>query len=151
MSLSLRRYTILAHFDFMRSTRLEPDASVFVLGALLSQLCEDNQWHPIAFQSRKFQPAEVTYDVHDKEMTAIVAAIKEWEHLLMSVHDEITVFSNHMNSEYFNSTKVLNCRQHRWAEFPQPFRFKVVYREGRVNEKADTLSQLRDDRPEGGG
>ena len=142
---------ILAHFDFMRSTRVEADASDFALGAILSHVCEDNRWHPIAFHSRKFQPAEVNYDVHDKEMTAIVAAFKEWEHLLMSVHDEITVFSDHKNLEYFNYTKVLNPRQHRWAEFLQPLRFKVVYREGRLNEKADTLSLRRDYRPEGGG
>ena len=141
---------ILAHFDFMRSTRVETDASDFALGAILSQLCEDNQWNPIAFHSRNFQPAEVIYDVHNKEMTAILAAFKEWEHLLMSVHDEITVFSDHKNLEYFNSTKVLNCRQHRWAEFLQPFRFRVVYREGRLNEKADTLSRRRDYRPDGG-
>ena len=136
--------SILAHCDFMRSTRLETDASDFALGAILSQLCEDNRWHPIAFHSRKFQPTEVNYDVHDKEMMAIAAAFKEWEHLLMSVHDEITVFSDHKNLEYFNSTKVLNCRQHRWAEFLQPFRFNVVYREGCLNEKADTLSRRRD-------
>ena len=142
---------ILAHFDFMRSTQLETDASNFALGAIRSQLCEDNRWQPIVFHSRKFQPAEVNYDVHNKEMTAIVATFKEWEHLLMSVHDEITVFSDHKNLEYFNSTKVLNRRPHRWAEFLQPFRFKVVYQEGRLNEKADTLSRRRDYRPEGGG
>ena len=142
---------ILAHFDFMRSTQLETDASDFVLGAILSQLCEDNRWHPIPFHSLKFQAAEVNYDVHDKEMTALVATFKEWEHLLMSAHDEITVFSDHKNLEYFNSTKVLNRRQHCWAEFLQPFRFKVVYREGRPNEKADTLSRRRDYPPEGGG
>ena len=68
---------ILAHFDFMRSTRLKTDASDFALGAILSQLCEDNRWHPIAFHSWKFKPAEVNYDVHNKEMTAIVAAFKE--------------------------------------------------------------------------
>ena len=107
--------------------------------------------HPIAFHSRKFQPAEVNYDVDNKEMTAIVAAFREWEHLLMSVHDEITVFSDHKNLEYFYSTKVLNLRQHRWAEFLQPFRFKVVYWEGRLNEMADTLSRRRDYRPEGRG
>ena len=45
-------------------------------------------------------------------MTALVAAFKEWEHQLMSVHDEITVFSDNKNLEYFNSTKVLNRRQH---------------------------------------
>jgi len=142
---------ILAHFDHTRFTRVETDASDFALGAILSQLCEDNKWHPIAFHSRKFQPAEVNYDVHDKEMTAIVVAFKEWEHLLMSVKHEVTIFTDHKNLEYFNTTKVLNRRQHRWAEFLQPFNFKVVYREGRLNEKADTLSRRRDYRPEEGG
>ena len=142
--------------DFIRSREDKtiwserPRYSDFALGAILSQLCEDIRWHPIAFHSRNFQPAEVNYDVPDEEMTAIVAAFKEWEHLPMSVHDEITVFSDHKNLEYFNSTKVLNRSQHRWAEFLQPFRFKVVYREGRLNEKADTLSRRRDYRPEEG-
>ena len=84
-------------------------------------------------------------------MSAIVAAFKEWEHLLMSVHDEITMFSDYKNLEYFNCTKVLNRRQHPWAEFLQPFRFKVVYQEGCLNEKADTSSRRRDYCPEGGG
>ena len=96
-----REGPILAHFDFMRSTRVETDASDFALGAILSTLCEDNRWHPIAFHSRKFQPAKVNYDVHDKEMTAIVAPLKGWEHLLMSVHDEIMVFSDPKNPEFF--------------------------------------------------
>jgi hypothetical protein len=84
-------------------------------------------------------------------MTAIMAAFKEWEHLLRSVEDQVVVYSDHKNLEYFNSSKILNRRQHRWAEFLQPFNFKVIYREGRLNEKADTLSRRRDYRPEGGG
>ena len=70
---------ILTHFDETRSTKLETDASDIALGAVLSQLCVDEPWHPIAFHSRKFAPADVNYDVHDKEMTAIVAAFREWE------------------------------------------------------------------------
>jgi hypothetical protein len=142
---------ILAHFNHTQSTCVETDASDFALGAILSQKCDDGKWHPIAFHSRKFQPAEVNYDVHDKEMTAIVVAFKEWEHLLMSVDDEVMVYTDHKNLEYFNTTKTLNRRQHRWAEFLQPFRFRVVYREGRLNAKADILSRRRDYRPEGGG
>ena len=45
---------ILAHFDHTHFTRVEMDASDFALGAILSQLREDNKWHPIAFPSRKF-------------------------------------------------------------------------------------------------
>jgi len=68
----------------------------------------------------------------------------------MSVYDQILVYTNHKNLEYFNITKTLNRRQHRWAEFLQPFNFKVIYREGRLNEKAHALSRRRDYGPEGG-
>jgi len=68
---------ILTHFDDSRPTRLETDASDFALGAVQSQLCEDEKWHPVAFHSRKLSPAEINYDMHDKEMAAIVATFKE--------------------------------------------------------------------------
>src|SRR5712691_10200420 len=84
-------------------------------------------------------------------MMAIMAAFREWEHVLRSTMDQVVVFLDHKNMEYFNSSKILNRRQHCWAEFLQPFNFKVVYREGRLNEKADVLSRGRDYRPEGGG
>jgi len=73
---------ILTHFDETRPTKLETDASDFALGAVLSQLCEDERWYPVAFHSQMFAPAEVNYDVHDKEMTAIVAALREGEYML---------------------------------------------------------------------
>jgi len=82
---------ILTHFDDTRPTKLETDASDFALGAVLSQLCKDEKWHPIAFHNRKCSPAEINYDVHDKEMAAIVAAFKEWAYMLMSVDDQILV------------------------------------------------------------
>jgi len=78
-----------------------------------------------------------------------VAAFREWAYILMSVDDQILVYTDHKNLEYFNTPKTLNCRQHRGAEFLQPFNFKVIYREGRFHEKADALSRRRDYRPEG--
>ena len=142
--------SILTHFDDTRPTKLETDASDFGLGAVLSQLCEDEKCHPVAFHIRKFSPAEINYDVHDKEMAAIVAALKEWEYMLMSVDDHILVYTDHKNLEYFNTTKTLNRRQHRWAEFLQPFNFKVIYREGWLNENRDAFSRHRDYGPERG-
>jgi len=69
---------ILTHFDDTGPTKLETDARNFALGAVLSQLCEDEKWHHVDFHSRKFSPAEINYDVNDKEMAAIVAPFKEW-------------------------------------------------------------------------
>ena len=83
-------------------------------------------------------------------MTAIVAAFREWEYMMRSVEEQITVYTDHKNLKYFNTTKILNRRQHRWAEFLQSFNFKVVYRERRLNEKADALCRRRDYSPEVG-
>jgi len=65
---------IMTHFDESCQTRLETDASDIALGAVLSQVCADERWHPVAFHSRKFWQAEINYDVLDKEMGAIVTA-----------------------------------------------------------------------------
>jgi len=83
-------------------------------------------------------------------MAAIVAASKEWAYMLMSVDDQILVYTDHKKLEYFNTTKTLNRRQHHWAEFLQPFNFKVIYGEGWLNQKADALSRRRYYGPEGG-
>jgi hypothetical protein len=123
---------------------VETDASDFALGAVLSQIQETKRLHPVAYHSRKFKPAEINYDVHDKEMLAIVTAFKEWEHMLKSVADEITVYTDHKNLEYFATSKVLTRRQARWAEHLAEFNFKVIYRPGEKNTKADVLSRRWD-------
>ena len=33
---------------------------------------------PVAYWSRKMTPAEKNYDVHDKELLALVMAVKHW-------------------------------------------------------------------------
>jgi hypothetical protein len=52
---------------------------------------------------------ELNYDIHDKEMLAIVSAFTEWRRYLEGAEHPILVFSDHNNLECFNRTKVLNC------------------------------------------
>ena len=111
----------MVHFLSGRPTVIETDASDYVLGAVMSQECEDGRLHPVTFHSRKFKPAEINYDIYDKEMLAIVAALKEWEHMLKSCQEEFVVFTDHKNLEYFASSKVLSRHQTRWAEFLSEF------------------------------
>jgi len=59
------------------------------------------------------------------------------------------VFTDHINLEYFNTTKLLNRRQARWAEILSPFNFKIVYYPGEKIGKADTLSRRVDPALEG--
>ena len=54
------------------------DASDFAVGAVLSQ-DKGNGPHPVAFESRKMNPAEKNYAAHEKELLAIVHALKKWK------------------------------------------------------------------------
>ena len=54
---------------------METDASDLALGACITQE-QNGQWHPIAYYSRKFSGPEERYDVHDKELIAIVNALE---------------------------------------------------------------------------
>jgi len=142
-----KRFTkppILAHFQFDRRKMLETDASDYAKGSVLSQAEPDGKWHPLAFYSKKFSPAEINYDIHDKEMSAIVDSFKQWEHWLIGSLHPILVYTDHKNLEYFTTTKVLNRRQARWADYLSLFDFKIIYRPGRENGKADALSRRAD-------
>ncbi|MBW0525106.1 hypothetical protein O181_064821 [Austropuccinia psidii MF-1] len=66
---------ILAHFNPSLPTIVETDASDYALGAVLSQV-NDSGKHPIAFDSHKLLPAELNYEIHDKELLDIVWALK---------------------------------------------------------------------------
>jgi hypothetical protein len=121
------------HFHPEKPTVLETDASDFAVDAVLSQVQETKRLHPVAYHSRK--PAKINYDVHDKEMLAIVTAFKEWEHMLKSVAGAITVYTDHKNLEYFATSKVLTRRQARWSEHLAEFNFKVITDPARKTRK----------------
>ena len=47
------------------------------------------------------------------------------------------------------TTKQLNYRMARWADFLSEFNFKIMYRPGRQGEKPDTLTRRSQDLPKG--
>ncbi|MBW0505913.1 hypothetical protein O181_045628 [Austropuccinia psidii MF-1] len=61
---------ILSHFNPSLPTIVETDASYYALVAVLSQV-NDLENHPIAFDSCKLLPAELNYEIHDKEILCI--------------------------------------------------------------------------------
>jgi len=130
---------------------IETDALDFTIGAVLSQRDEENRLHPVAFHSRKFQPAEINYEIHDKELLAVVDAFKHWRRYCEGATHQVQVCSDHQNLEYFTTTKVLNRRQARWAQELAGIDFRIYYRPGTQNGKPDALSRRSEYRPEKGG
>ena len=87
--------------------------------------------------------AEQNYEIHDKEMLAIIRALQEWRAELegLQTKERFQVLTDHRSLEYFMTTKKLNARQARWAEFLSRFYFLIKYRPGRQNTLADALSR----------
>src|SRR4051795_5250317 len=94
----------------------ETDASDYAMGAILSQRGEDEHLHPCAFMSKSFSPAEINYEVYDKEMLAIITSFKEWRIYLEGTLEPIIVYTDHENLQFFMTTKILSRCQARWAE-----------------------------------
>ena len=63
------------------------------------------------------QDAECNYDIHDKELLAVVQALKEWKRYTRGSPRPIQVFTDHKNLVTFMLTKELSERQGRWQEF----------------------------------
>ncbi|KAK3569110.1 hypothetical protein QTP86_022143 [Hemibagrus guttatus] len=102
-----------------------------------------------AFYSRKLTTAEANYDVGNRELLAIKAALEEWRHWLEGARHPFQVLTDHRNPEYLHGAKRLNPRQARWALLFTRFPFMVTYRPGSKNGKADALSRKfeRADKP----
>jgi len=95
---------ILAHFYLEQETVIETDASDFALGAILSQF-QDKRLHQVAFHSQKLNSAERNYEIHDKELLAILEAFMEWKHYLYGADMPITVYTDYQNLHHFLTTK----------------------------------------------
>src|SRR5271154_1896941 len=89
-------------------------------------------------------PAELNYDIYDKELLAIVEAFKQWRAYLEGASHTIQVYSDHNNLQYFTTTKQLSHRQARWSELLASFDFTICYRPGRLGEKPDALTRRPD-------
>jgi len=142
---------IVAYFNATKIVISETDASDFAIGAILSQRDEEGRLHPVAFHSRKFQPAEINYKIHDKELLAIVDTFTHWCRYYEGATNQVQVFSDHQNVEYFTTTKILNRRQARWAQELSSIDFRINYRPGNRNGKPHALSRCSDYHPEKGG
>jgi len=89
--------------------RVEVDSSDFAMGAVLSQQSTaDGKWHPVAFYSKSLSSVERNYEIHNKEMLAIIRVLEEWRHFLEGATHPVEIWTDHKNLEYFMTAKKLN-------------------------------------------
>ncbi|KAG5726372.1 hypothetical protein E4T56_gene18941 [Termitomyces sp. T112] len=101
---------------------VEADSSDFATGAVLSQQSlEDRKWHPVAFYSKSLNMVEQNYEIHDKEMLAIIQSFEEWQHFLEGMQHKF-----------------------KWSPYLTNFDFSLHHKPGQSMGKPDALSQRVD-------
>jgi hypothetical protein len=99
---------ILVLWDSSWETHIEVDASGFATGGALLQKLPDGHWHPVAFRSASMQPAERVYEIYNKEMLAIISALRDWRHFLKGLPEPFVIVTDHSNLEFWKRKPVLS-------------------------------------------
>ena len=139
MKRMIAKETLLTYPDFNKPFEIHTDASKLQLGACISQ-----DGKPIAFYSRKLNPAQTRYTTTERELLSIVETLKEFRNILLG--QQIIVHTDHQNLTYkqFNSDRVM-----RWRLFIEEYSPELRYIKGSHNVVADALSRLeKDDLPQ---
>ena len=115
------------------------DASDRCTGAVLSFGPTWETARPVAFDSTTLKAAELNYPVHEKELLAIIRAIKKWKYDLIGT--PFFVYTDHKTLLNFDTQKDLSRRQARWMEELSVYDCKFIYVRGEDNTIADALSR----------
>jgi len=101
---------------------------------------------PVAFYSKSLSSMEWNYEIHNKEMLAIIRTLEEWRHFLEGATHSVEIWTDHKNLEFFMMAKKLNCCQARWSLHLARFDFLFCYHPGHTMGKPNTLSRRADHR-----
>ncbi|KAJ9511114.1 hypothetical protein QJQ45_013190 [Haematococcus lacustris] len=128
--------------DFSRPFTVKTDASLYAIGAVLSQRDDNGAEYVVAYESRKLQPAEINYPTHDRELLAAVHALTLWRHYLLG--RPFTIETDNCPITHIMTQPHLSARQLRWTQLLAPYSFTLVHKAGKTHIVPDALSRRPD-------
>ena len=135
---------IMSHPDFSRSFTLYTDASQIAVGAVLAQEV-DGLEKVVAYASHSLTAAERRWSTYDREMWAIVWAVRNFRHYLGLL--PFTIVTDHRPLLGLRRLSIDNDRtgrRSRWALELDPYDWVIVHKSGAQHTNADALSRRPD-------
>ena len=83
----------------------------------------------------------MNYNIYNKELLAIVIALKEWRAFLQGIIDLFVVKTDYKNLTGFLTIKELNCKQVKWAKILVEYHFEIKYIKGIDNVRVNALNR----------
>ncbi|RVX07462.1 Retrovirus-related Pol polyprotein from transposon 17.6 [Vitis vinifera] len=120
--------------DFTQRFVIECDASRTGIRAVLTQYN-----HPMAYFSEALKESTLALSTYEKEMLAVVKAIKKWRPYLLG--KPFTVRTNHRSLKYLPEQRITTPVQTRWLPKILGYDYTIEYKKGPKNQAADSLSR----------
>ena len=142
LKLALTTAPVLGYPNFEREFILETDALLRGLGAVLSQVDEEGKTHVIAYTSQTLRPSKKSmhnYNSAKLELLTLKCTVtKKFRDYLLGL--KFNVYTDNNPLAYVQTSK-LGASQICWLSEIALFDFNIIYRSGKTNQTADTLSQ----------
>lgn len=135
----LTNQPLLQYPDFSKPFNLTTDASNFAIGAILSQGPIGSDL-PIAYASRTLNSSETNYSTIEKELLAIVWAVKYFRPYLFG--RKFKIITDHKPLQWLFSLKEPNSKLVRWRLKLEEYDYEIIYKKGKLNKNADALSRV---------
>ena len=124
--------------NWLLGMTIQADACDKGIGAVLTQQDEIGEY-VIEFYSYKLSTREQKYSPTEKEMLAVIKAIRHFRYYIE--FNELKIFTDHHALQYLLNMKVMNGRLARWILELQPYVNNIKHRAGKEMVVADALSR----------
>uniref|UniRef100_A0A0C9RDU3 Pol_3 protein n=1 Tax=Fopius arisanus TaxID=64838 RepID=A0A0C9RDU3_9HYME len=130
---------ILAYPDSSKPFIIATDASDKGLGAVLSQMDDNNEEHPIAYASRTLLDAETRYSEPERDCLAVFWATKHFKPYVYG--RKFILYTNSSAMAWLRDTITPTSRQVKWRSLLHEYEFTVVHRKLKREQYADAFSE----------
>ena len=136
---------VLTLYDPDLPLKLDTDALITGVGAVLFHILLNREERPVEYISRTLSSAERRYAQIDREVLAIVWAVKRF-HFNLYGHDFTLITDHKALTHIFGKQKAIPemsaSRITRWAIFLMNYEFEIKYRNTKDHGNADMMSRL---------
>lgn len=139
---------VLALPDWSRDFLVRMDASDFAIGGALIQIDAHGDERVVAYTGRKLSAAELNYDTRERELLAVLLALRKWRVYLLD--KPFVVETDHHSLQSLLSQKSCSRRLARWLHELSEFSPRFKWIAGSSNTLADGLSRRPDFAPRDG-
>ena len=106
-----KRFTmepVLITPDLDKKMRVKVKVLDFAIGGVLQMKCKDEKQRLVTYISKSLNEAEKNYEIHNKEMLAIIRCLESQRHFLEEVKIQFKIQMDHKNLKYFIKAQKLN-------------------------------------------